>query len=649
MKETKQEIATNTSAGAEKVEKISKSSTQKSATGEKEQKTTTTTTKRSQTAKTPQTQVRSQAKKSVKPADTQSTSAAKAEKSVKSKIKKENDRAKARVAAAQKRKEEKKQKQALKAKKRKERAEAKRALQEKRRQERIALQEKRRAERKALMEKRAKKRKELAEKRKAKQEEKIRARAHNKANRSEKKYREKKKRAENRSDKGEKRERGKGYGGWLAAVIALGTVTLGLTTAVTVGAIDMKKTKEGVAGGYRATAYEIVGIMENVDNDLDRARVSASPAQQMRILTDLLVQARLAELDLEKMPISAESDANLTAFINRVGFESERMLAKLRNGEKLSAEDERVLQRLYETNHNVLAQLSEYTMQMTDQDLMDYVKKGTGAIADVLESVENVTLPENALENGGDKPQREGAGMERNGSLPEVGNEESSKIAPSKAEDLCALYFASYNVGEFQCVGETVTRGYAAYNVQAYDKDGTLLFAEVDYQDGTLLRFDYYKECVDDNFTLENAQTIAAEFMSGLGYEDMVAVRARENGTDVDFTFVYEQDGVVYYPDMIKVKVCRTRGLVTGLDATRYVMHHQNRTKPEVKYSLFDAREKLHDGIEVDSARLAMVATPKGEKLAYEFLCSYKEEEYVIYTDAITGEEISIVNLKNLG
>ena len=631
MKETKQEIATNTSSGAEKVERITKTENG----GETQKKTTVKSTK------TPST--KSSAKSSV---TAKKTTVKKAENDADKKVKKERERAKLRVENAQKRKEEKKKKLALKAQKRKEKAEAKRALQEKRRAERMALQEKRRAERKALMEKRAEIRKEKEEKRKARREEYIRSRAHRKANASQKRNRQKKEREQKRS---KNHERNKGYGGWLAAVIALGTVTLGLTTAVTVGAIDMKKTKEGVAGGYRATAYEIVGIMENVDNDLDRARISATPAQQMRILTDLLVQARLAELDLEKMPISAESDTNLTSFINRVGFESERMLSKLRNGGTLSADDARVLQRLYETNHEVLSQLSNYTMQMTDDDLNAYMKKGTGAIADVLEKVENATLPENNLENGIQRSQRQGAGMERTGEMPGVGNEESSKIDTSKAEDLCALYFASYNVGEFQCVGETVTRDYAAYNVQAYDKDGTLLFAEVDYSDGTLLRFDYYKECVDDNFTMENAQTIADNFIAELGYENMVAVRARENGTDVDFTYVYQQDGVVYYPDTLKVKVCRSRGLVTGMDATRYVKNHENRKEPEVKLSMYQAREKLHDGVTVESARLAVVATPKGERTAYEFVCSYMDEQYLIYTDATTGAEISIVNLKNLG
>jgi hypothetical protein len=36
------------------------------------------------------------------------------------------------------------------------------------------------------------------------------------------------------------------------------------------------------------------------------------------------------------------------------------------------------------------------------------------------------------------------------------------------------------------------------------------------------------------------------------------------------------------------------------------------------------------------------------ERSAYEFLCSYGEEKYVVYLSAKTGEEIAIVNVNAL-
>ena len=240
-----------------------------------------------------------------------------------------------------------------------------------------------------------------------------------------------------------------------------------------------------------------------------------------------------------------------------------------------------------------------------------------------------------------------GAGMRRMDGCALV-NGEKAHIEAAKAEELCSQYFKGYSIQEFQCIGETVTKGYAAYNVQGYDEKGNQLFAEVSQADGALLRFDYYEDCTGETFDIRNAERIAEEFLEKLGYEDMEVVRLRANGSLSDFTFVYEQDGVVYYPDEIVVKVCRTRGVVSGFDATKYLQNHRGRDELNTNITLAEAYAKLHKDLSVESSRLAVVKTIRGERPAYEFLCGYKGETYFVFLDALNGEEISIVNVKSI-
>ena len=444
----------------------------------------------------------------------------------------------------------------------------------------------------------------------------------------------------NRSKSHNHRNGKKGNGGWIAAVVALGAITLGLATTVTVGAIDMKKTKEGVAAGYRSATYELVGIMENVDSDLDRVRISNTPAQQSRILTDLLVQARLAELDLEKLPIDSESNRNVTTVIHRVAAACEGMLGKLRNGETLSEKNKALLVKLYHVNHEVRTELEGLTEKMTDKDVADYVKDGKGMVKDVLDKLEKTTLEEN---RPAFMDEMKGAGTNQ--------NEESEKkpaVDPSKAEALCEVYFADYDIGAFQCVGETVSRGMRAYNVQGYDKKGMLLFAEVSSENGALVRFDYHETCNEKNFDTDQAKMIGESFLENLGYDDMEIVRVRENGTEIDFTFAYEDDDIVYYPDSVKLKVCLSRGVVTALDTSEYLRHHKDREDPVIRLTMSAAKDKLHKGLTIETARLAVVKTARGERPAYEFLCSYEGERYFVYLDAQTGAELSIVNIRDV-
>ena len=620
MKKETQDIAINTSSGAEKVEKIEqeKRKTSKKTPVKKVQKQVTVQ-KKTQSAKGDA--ALGDSKPLSKTVNAKTANA----RSTDGKAEAESAAAKARVEAAIRKKAEKEKRKEARAKR----------LAEKR-----AAREKWMAQRKEKAEKRAMQRKELAEKRAAQRKALAEKRAANKKS----KHQKSQKRQAERKNHGERRERReKGYGGWIAAVVTLGVTTLALATTATVGSIEMSRANQAMTEGYRSTMYELTGVLENVENDLDRVRISASTAQQSRLLTDLLVQARLAEMDIERLPICAEADRNMTSFVNRTAAICEGMLAKLRGGEQLDARDREILENLYQTNRAVRETLNRCVGEMKNEDLMDFFKKGKGAITDSMNQIEQMTLEENRLAVGKMEKSREGQTE-----LSTKGKEVPERIESARAEELCGQYFKGYNVQEYQCVGETVAKGYAAYNVQGYDEKGGLLFAEIDQVSGKLIRFDYYEECAGDTFDLPNAERIADEFLTGLGYENLEVVRARQNGSTVDFTFVYEADGVVYYPDEIRVKVCRTRGVVSGMDASKYLQNHRERGDLQVEFTLAQAYDKLYKDLSVESARLTVVKTMRGEKTAYELLCSYGEEQYLVYLDAANGEEISILNVNTI-
>lgn len=631
MKKETQKIATNTSSGAEKVENIQKTTQKKSVDGQKTEKS-----------------VRVQATVKNKPAEKSakgdaalgdSKKSAKKEINVKKqnanstngKAEAESAAAKARVEAALKRKELKEKRKA----ERLEKAKAKKALRQQKAAEKKAEIEKKKQAKQALIAKRAAAKKELAEKRAAAKKAKQQAR------------REKKSATRNghkRKTEGRKREHreNQGYGGWIAAVVALGVTTLALAATSTVGMVESRRATDAMTATYRGTMYEMTGILENVEKDLDRVRVSDSSAQQSRILTDLLVQARLAEADLEKLPIAAESDRNITAFVNRTASVCEGILSKLRRGEPLSNQDRAVLDGLYQINHGLKMEIAKLMENMSDEDLMEYAKKGKGAFADALGEMEKMTLAENSVTFKKEPPM-----SEMKASDPQT-MEEISKIEATKAQELCAQYFESYAIKEYQCVGETVTKGYAAYNVQGYDEKGSMLFAEIDQTNGKLIRFDYYEECAGETFDMKNAERIAEEFLEKLGYDDMEIVRSRQNGSTTDFTFVYEDDDVAYYPDEVRVKVCRTRGIVSGMDASKYLKNHRDRGELNTKLTLAQAYDKLYKELSVDASRLTVIQTARGEKAAYEMLCSYGADRYLIYIDAMTGDELSIINVNTI-
>lgn len=442
----------------------------------------------------------------------------------------------------------------------------------------------------------------------------------------------------NNGDNGDKKNRQqKGTGGWIAAVSILGATTLALGAVVTVGAIEMRDTRQGIASAYQGNLYELIALVEYADSDLDRVRVSNSPSQQSRILTDLLVQTRLAESVLEKMPIDAQSNSNLTSFLNRTSALCEMLLGKIRAGQVLDERDEQALERAYEINRKTRGILDGLMGKYEDGDWLEYLKgKGEDGMSSTLRELEDATLDENHINRNAIPDVRAGA-------TPK--DLEMQKIPTAQAEDLCRKYFADYKIKSIEFKGETVSKRMQAYNFVLKDENDLLLHAQLSETDGKLISFDYYEHCVEHNFDLDNAKTIAENFLNKLGMEDMTVVKVNEMGATASFTFTYEKDDVVYYPDAVEVKVCEQKGVVVGYNGSAYLRHHKQRADVTPKLSMASAREKLSEKLTVEGSRTALIATKRGERLAYEFICSYGGQMYFVYVDADTGEELSILNV----
>lgn len=437
---------------------------------------------------------------------------------------------------------------------------------------------------------------------------------------------------------GNGKKRGDGLGGWIAAVVSLGTVSLILAGVVTVGAVTMSKNNASAAGAYRGTVYEIIHITERVDDGLDTLRISESPAKQAEILTEVLVQTRIAEADLEKLPIDGKDNANLMGFFNHISRFCERTLEKLSKGQPLSKEDKKHVEDLYVTQHAVREVLDELAAKMEDKDVTGMMKGKESGICKALQTIEDATMPKMPERR---KMPKDAEGMKP---APSAKMQDRAGIPSSKAEELCRYYFADYNIAETEYGGETLGRGLKAYNFKMETENGVGIFAQISQDDGSLIYFDYYEDCSKHVHDVETAKNMAQEFLTKLGYEDMIPVDVSESGTNADFTFAYYADGCTYYPDEIVVKVCEERGIVSGIDASKYLKNHRGRCEVNAKISMQEAKEKLSSQLTVESSRLVMFEHKGREMTAYEFFCSYDGNLYFVYLDAEDGQELFIVN-----
>lgn len=450
------------------------------------------------------------------------------------------------------------------------------------------------------------------------------------------KERHRREKAEQRAEKRQKRHT-PGFGGWLAAVISLGATCLVLATIVTYGWINMSAMQTGMAGMYTQSLYELNAIVDNLDSNLSKARVSTSSADRTRVLTDIAIESEMAEVLLERMPLDITLTEEMSGFINKMGDSAQNMLYTVAAGGELEEWQIKSLEYMYANNLKLKRALNEVVATADGKAMLESLK-GKGSVLDgSFSDIQNNVIEEpKGIFDGPFSDSAEDTNMSFFEGLGEISQLEAEEIAKG--------IFADYKVTEARCTGEATKGKLSFYNISVATEDGEML-AQLSKKGGKLVMFDSYKECTEHNFSVDRCKDIATDFLKAAGYENVKPVWVSENGTTCNINFCYVQDGVVVYPDMIKVKVCEERGLVTGAEAMTYVMNHSQRDIPAATVTEAQAHSAIDGRIDVTSSRLAIIPLNGEEILCHEFAGSFDGSDYFVYVDAQTGEEVQVLTV----
>lgn len=440
-------------------------------------------------------------------------------------------------------------------------------------------------------------------------------------------------RAQKRAEKNDKRH-APGFGGWLAAVISLGVTTLALGTMLTFGWINMNGMQADMANVHTESLYELNSIVDNLDTNLAKARVSNSKNEQVRILSDIAIESEMAEMVIERLPLDGQLTESMTSFVNKMGDGAQSMLYSVASGKPLTESQVATIEYMYKMNKEMKSIINELTANADGGDMLAAMSGKSGLLSTSFDNIQNTTIET-------PKEINDGPFAENIDKVTAKNLEGLEEISAARAEELAKKYFEDYNVSEVKCTGEMIAEQLACYNLTLTTNDGEMS-AQISKLGGKVVEFNSFKDCSSKNFSVERCIDIAEDFLDDLGYDGMEAVWTSENGTTCNLNFAYEKDGVIFYSDMIKVKVCEERGIVTGMEGLSYVLNHTKRDVPTARIAKSEAGEKLHEGFEVEGSRLSVIPFEGNEVLCYEFYGNYEGNDYYVYIDAKTGEEVQV-------
>ncbi len=145
---------------------------------------------------------------------------------------------------------------------------------------------------------------------------------------------------------------------------------------------------------------------------------------------------------------------------------------------------------------------------------------------------------------------------------------------------------------------------------------------------------------IDEETAIERGR----EYLKNLGYNSMVSSYYSVYDGVCTINYAYNQNGVICYPDLIKVSISLETGKMTAIDARTYLINH---TEHDISFSITedDARKQVNKSLNIIDVKKTVIPTDSETEFAcYEAHCSDTEgNEVLIYIDGKTGEEREIL------
>ncbi|MBQ0099712.1 MAG: germination protein YpeB [Firmicutes bacterium] len=431
------------------------------------------------------------------------------------------------------------------------------------------------------------------------------------------------------------KKRHNGLGGWVTAVVSLGVCSLLLATALTLVFIMPSSTEKDMESLYQKSFFDTATEVDNIDANLSKAIVTSDKSALQKYLVDTAINSELCENDISQLPLEDESKFYTTKLINQIGDYSKYLNNKIIDGEDLTEKDRETLVSLYNANLTLKNSLQKMTQNMDgDYSFVDLIDAKDGDIVlDGFNELQNLSVEYPELIYDGPfsdgKDDRVIKGLNGN----DVTKEDAQKVFIET--------FGGYGLKNIEYQGEN-SGNIECFNYQAEIKDD-ILYAQISKKGGKLLMFSYSGSCKAINIDRDMAESKAEEFLSSIGIDDMKAVWINLANNVYTINFAYNDNGVIVYSDLIKIRICAETGMVIGMEGTSYYTNHTAREIGSPTISESTAKEKVSSSIEIETSRLAIVPIgSESEKLCYEFSGRFDGTLYYVYIDAKTGRQVEM-------
>lgn len=417
------------------------------------------------------------------------------------------------------------------------------------------------------------------------------------------------------------------------AVLAVMTITFAVLYAV--NRKGYNESSINLENVYQRSFYDLVENINNTEAKLGKMLSSNDRQYSQKMLREIHEDTNKAQLNLSYLPISMNGIPDTIKFINQLDGYTQTLS---KNGE-LTSENMKTLNRLHVSIIDVKGKLNDMSNNIAKGYSISINSKGREK-----DFTEFTKLMQSTKTKDADFPTMIYDGPFADTVLnKEIKGLNFTEVSKEKA---------AQNIKELLNADKVSYAGEANGKFSTFDFNITIdktikCYAQVTKKGGKLLTLSSYSDSNAINYDKNYAIGIAKNFTKKQGIKDVECVWSDVVGNDAYINLAPIENSIIYYPDLIKVKVDLSSGKVIGYEATPYYTNHVQRNLPKILISKTQAEKKINKGYEVETIKLALspIEDYNQEILTYEIKSRKGGAVYYFYVDVQNGNVVNILKV----
>lgn len=417
-----------------------------------------------------------------------------------------------------------------------------------------------------------------------------------------------------------------------ASALAVGLcLSLGANAAQAVRARDLETR---LSMERQRDMTDVVSAMADIEVNLQKLLIASGASQSVALLGRTALLAQHVETGLSRLPLSEQTAAGAMKFAGQMGDYVMTLAARVSAGSMLTTDDEQRIEELLSACQGLNAHLMGAYDQLYAAPITDSAPDAAGGWPEAaLAGDSGIEVPSLIYDGPFSDGRTNGTPRGLTGArvTREQAREAAARFAGVTADRVTD---AADSGGSFEAFGFTADTPDGRVSVQVTGQGAHLLWMVPE------------QAAYEAQLSQEECLTRAEDWLLHSGFGGMERCFVQQYDGMVVANFASVQDGVLIYPDQVKVQVSMQSGAVVGAECSQYLMNHTSRGELTPKLEAATAQQALSPRLQVQKSRLCVIPTDSGEKLCWEFQGRFSGAEYYAYVDAQTGEPAQILRVE---